>query len=166
MTDASHKKEGFKKCRSATFSIDGYSFTIGENFALGPFFFFFGDLAHSLVAVASSKPGGGGHGNLGRGCWLEGALGNCDLWGKPRFSCPCYSIALASIPLESIFNYASLNGSFHAEIWVTRCRRGWIEMDGDRDGDKNKEEEESEKTEGSGQTWRQRHRPPSQKFRD
>lgn len=40
MTDASHKKEGFKKCRSATFSIDGYSFTIGENFALGPFFFF------------------------------------------------------------------------------------------------------------------------------
>lgn len=32
MTDASNKKEGFKKCRSATFSIDGYSFTIGENF--------------------------------------------------------------------------------------------------------------------------------------
>lgn len=31
MTDASSKKEGFKKCRSATFSIDGYSFTIGEN---------------------------------------------------------------------------------------------------------------------------------------
>lgn len=33
MTDASSRKEGFKKCRSATFSIDGYSFTIGENFA-------------------------------------------------------------------------------------------------------------------------------------
>ncbi|CAK7307366.1 Dual specificity calcium/calmodulin-dependent 3',5'-cyclic nucleotide phosphodiesterase 1C [Vulpes lagopus] len=32
MTDASGRKEGFKKCRSATFSIDGYSFTIGENF--------------------------------------------------------------------------------------------------------------------------------------
>ena len=32
MTDASSRKEGFKKCRSATFSIDGYSFTIGENF--------------------------------------------------------------------------------------------------------------------------------------
>lgn len=32
MTDAGNKKEGFKKCRSATFSIDGYSFTIGENF--------------------------------------------------------------------------------------------------------------------------------------
>lgn len=32
MTDASNRKEGFKKCRSATFSIDGYSFTIGENF--------------------------------------------------------------------------------------------------------------------------------------
>ncbi|XP_040594225.1 calcium/calmodulin-dependent 3',5'-cyclic nucleotide phosphodiesterase 1C isoform X3 [Mesocricetus auratus] len=31
MTDASHKKEGFKKCRSATFSIDGYSFTIVAN---------------------------------------------------------------------------------------------------------------------------------------
>lgn len=37
MTDASQKKEGFKKCRSATFSIDGYSFTIGENFVPGPF---------------------------------------------------------------------------------------------------------------------------------
>lgn len=37
MTDASDRKEGFKKCRSATFSIDGYSFTIGENFPL-PFF--------------------------------------------------------------------------------------------------------------------------------
>nr|KAF6319964.1 phosphodiesterase 1C [Myotis myotis] len=31
MTDASSKKEGFKKCRSATFSIDGYSFTIVAN---------------------------------------------------------------------------------------------------------------------------------------
>ncbi|ELK12643.1 Calcium/calmodulin-dependent 3',5'-cyclic nucleotide phosphodiesterase 1C [Pteropus alecto] len=30
MTDASSRKEGFKKCRSATFSIDGYSFTIGS----------------------------------------------------------------------------------------------------------------------------------------
>lgn len=30
MTDANQKKESFKKCRSATFSIDGYSFTIGE----------------------------------------------------------------------------------------------------------------------------------------
>ncbi|XP_012369105.1 cytochrome c oxidase subunit 6C-like [Octodon degus] len=28
MTDSSNRKEGFKKCRSATFSIDGYSFTI------------------------------------------------------------------------------------------------------------------------------------------
>lgn len=64
MTDTSHKKEGFKKCRSATFSIDGYSFTIGENFApgAGP-----GVLAHHpvAVAVADSKRGGGGHGNLG-----------------------------------------------------------------------------------------------------
>lgn len=32
MTEASSRKEGFKKCRSATFSIDGYSFTIGERF--------------------------------------------------------------------------------------------------------------------------------------
>ncbi|XP_071470084.1 dual specificity calcium/calmodulin-dependent 3',5'-cyclic nucleotide phosphodiesterase 1C isoform X3 [Marmota flaviventris] len=31
MTDASNRKEGFKKCRSATFSIDGYSFTIVAN---------------------------------------------------------------------------------------------------------------------------------------
>nr|KAF6302360.1 hypothetical protein mPipKuh1_013261 [Pipistrellus kuhlii] len=31
MTDASSKKEGFKKCRSATFSIDGFSFTIVAN---------------------------------------------------------------------------------------------------------------------------------------
>ncbi|XP_036102506.1 calcium/calmodulin-dependent 3',5'-cyclic nucleotide phosphodiesterase 1C [Molossus molossus] len=31
MTDASSRKEGFKKCRSATFSIDGYSFTIVAN---------------------------------------------------------------------------------------------------------------------------------------
>lgn len=36
MTDAPSKKEGFKKCRSATFSIDGYSFTIGENFPALP----------------------------------------------------------------------------------------------------------------------------------
>ncbi|XP_073921362.1 dual specificity calcium/calmodulin-dependent 3',5'-cyclic nucleotide phosphodiesterase 1C isoform X4 [Castor canadensis] len=31
MTDSSNRKEGFKKCRSATFSIDGYSFTIVAN---------------------------------------------------------------------------------------------------------------------------------------
>ncbi|XP_003833445.2 dual specificity calcium/calmodulin-dependent 3',5'-cyclic nucleotide phosphodiesterase 1C isoform X5 [Pan paniscus] len=31
MTDAGNRKEGFKKCRSATFSIDGYSFTIVAN---------------------------------------------------------------------------------------------------------------------------------------
>ncbi|KAF6301962.1 hypothetical protein mRhiFer1_012732 [Rhinolophus ferrumequinum] len=31
MTEASNRKEGFKKCRSATFSIDGYSFTIVAN---------------------------------------------------------------------------------------------------------------------------------------
>lgn len=31
MTDTSNRKEGFKKCRSATFSIDGYSFTIVAN---------------------------------------------------------------------------------------------------------------------------------------
>ncbi|XP_048121833.1 calcium/calmodulin-dependent 3',5'-cyclic nucleotide phosphodiesterase 1C-like [Alosa alosa] len=30
MTEPSSKKQGFKKCRSATFSIDGFSFTIGE----------------------------------------------------------------------------------------------------------------------------------------
>lgn len=30
MTEPSSRKEGFKKCRSATFSIDGYSFTIGK----------------------------------------------------------------------------------------------------------------------------------------
>lgn len=70
------------------------------------------------------------------GCWLEGALGNCDLPGE------------AQIPLESVFNYISVNGSFHAEIWVTKCRRGWIEMDGDRGGEKNEEEEELERTEG------------------
>lgn len=28
------KKEGFKKCRSATFSIDGFSFTIGRKLLL------------------------------------------------------------------------------------------------------------------------------------
>lgn len=32
MTEPGNRKEGFKKCRSATFSIDGYSFTIGEHF--------------------------------------------------------------------------------------------------------------------------------------
>lgn len=31
MSELSSKKQGFKKCRSATFSIDGYSFTIGKN---------------------------------------------------------------------------------------------------------------------------------------
>lgn len=30
MTQPTSKKQGFKKCRSATFSIDGFSFTIGE----------------------------------------------------------------------------------------------------------------------------------------
>lgn len=30
MTEPSSKKQGFKKCRSATFSIDGFSFTIGK----------------------------------------------------------------------------------------------------------------------------------------
>ncbi|KAF3703433.1 Calcium/calmodulin-dependent 3',5'-cyclic nucleotide phosphodiesterase 1C [Channa argus] len=30
MTEAASKKQGFKKCRSATFSIDGFSFTIGS----------------------------------------------------------------------------------------------------------------------------------------
>lgn len=34
MTEPSNRKEGFKKCRSATFSIDGYSFTIGERFCV------------------------------------------------------------------------------------------------------------------------------------
>uniref|UniRef100_A0A8D0DZT3 3',5'-cyclic-nucleotide phosphodiesterase n=1 Tax=Salvator merianae TaxID=96440 RepID=A0A8D0DZT3_SALMN len=31
MTEPSNRKDGFKKCRSATFSIDGYSFTIVAN---------------------------------------------------------------------------------------------------------------------------------------
>uniref|UniRef100_A0A8C1B5H1 Phosphodiesterase n=1 Tax=Cyprinus carpio carpio TaxID=630221 RepID=A0A8C1B5H1_CYPCA len=31
MSELSSKKQGFKKCRSATFSIDGFSFTIGKN---------------------------------------------------------------------------------------------------------------------------------------
>ncbi|XP_031440301.1 calcium/calmodulin-dependent 3',5'-cyclic nucleotide phosphodiesterase 1C-like [Clupea harengus] len=31
MTDPGSKKQGFKKCRSATFSIDGFSFTIVAN---------------------------------------------------------------------------------------------------------------------------------------
>lgn len=30
MTDPSSRKETFKKCQSATFSIDGYNFTIGS----------------------------------------------------------------------------------------------------------------------------------------
>lgn len=30
MSWSNGKKEGFKKCRSATFSIDGFSFTIGR----------------------------------------------------------------------------------------------------------------------------------------
>lgn len=30
MSLSNGKKEGFKKCRSATFSIDGFSFTIGR----------------------------------------------------------------------------------------------------------------------------------------
>ncbi|XP_050640785.1 dual specificity calcium/calmodulin-dependent 3',5'-cyclic nucleotide phosphodiesterase 1C [Macaca thibetana thibetana] len=48
MTDASNRKEGFKKCRSATFSIDGYSFTIVANEA--------GDKnARSLARFSRSK---------------------------------------------------------------------------------------------------------------
>ncbi|KAL6488689.1 hypothetical protein MHYP_G00024300 [Metynnis hypsauchen] len=31
MTEPTFKKQGFKKCRSATFSIDGFSFTIAES---------------------------------------------------------------------------------------------------------------------------------------
>lgn len=65
MTDTSHKKEGFKKCRSATFSIDGYSFTIGENFAPGPFLASSHTAVAVAVAVADSNRGEGGHGNLG-----------------------------------------------------------------------------------------------------
>lgn len=30
MTQPASKKQGIKKCRSATFSIDGFSFTIGK----------------------------------------------------------------------------------------------------------------------------------------
>lgn len=30
MTEPTHKKAGFKKVQSATFSIDGFSFTIGK----------------------------------------------------------------------------------------------------------------------------------------
>lgn len=52
MTDTSHKKEGFKKCRSATFSIDGYSFTIGENFAPGA--------VPGVLAHGGGDSGGGG----------------------------------------------------------------------------------------------------------
>lgn len=77
MTDTSHKKEGFKKCRSATFSIDGYSFTIGENFAPGPF------LASSHTFrwwwrwQILSWEGVGTEIWVG-GCWLKGAPGNHD----------------------------------------------------------------------------------------
>lgn len=39
MTEPSSRKEGFKKCRSATFSIDGYSFTIGEPDLIPPLSF-------------------------------------------------------------------------------------------------------------------------------
>ncbi|KAI6075309.1 Calcium/calmodulin-dependent 3',5'-cyclic nucleotide phosphodiesterase 1C isoform X1 [Aix galericulata] len=35
MTEPSSRKEGFKKCRSATFSIDGYSFTIASDLKNG-----------------------------------------------------------------------------------------------------------------------------------
>lgn len=79
MTDTSHKKEGFKKCRSATFSIDGYSFTIGENFAPRPFLAF----SHTTVAVTVTVADSNGE-RVGTeiwvgGCWLEGAAGNRDL---------------------------------------------------------------------------------------
>lgn len=40
MTEPSSRKEGFKKCRSATFSIDGFSFTIGKKFAFARIFLF------------------------------------------------------------------------------------------------------------------------------
>lgn len=89
MTDTSHKKEGFKKCRSATFSIDGYSFTIGENFAPGAVP---GVLAHLpvVVAVADSKLGGSGHGNLGWRVLAEGSpwkpwprAGEAGIWLVP-----------------------------------------------------------------------------------
>lgn len=35
MTESHCRKLGFKKCRSATFSIDGFSFTIGKVVAPG-----------------------------------------------------------------------------------------------------------------------------------
>lgn len=60
MTEASNRKEGFKKCRSATFSIDGYSFTIGENFPL-PFYplcdFWFGQTPFPEAGKVLSKRG-------------------------------------------------------------------------------------------------------------
>ncbi|XP_039192772.1 calcium/calmodulin-dependent 3',5'-cyclic nucleotide phosphodiesterase 1C isoform X4 [Crotalus tigris] len=53
MTEPSNRKEGFKKCRSATFSIDGYSFTIGEHFGVANET---GDKnAHPLSRFARSK---------------------------------------------------------------------------------------------------------------
>lgn len=56
-------------------------------------------------------------------------------------ACPCFSIALAGIPLKSVFNYTD----FLAEVLLTS-----LEEDGQRrmktdGGDKNEEERESQK---------------------
>lgn len=62
------------------------------------------------------------------GCWLEGAPGYPDL-PAGDVACRWYSIALASIPLKSVFNYTD----FLTEVLLTSLEEdGWIETNGDR----------------------------------
>ncbi|XP_056660240.1 dual specificity calcium/calmodulin-dependent 3',5'-cyclic nucleotide phosphodiesterase 1C [Monodelphis domestica] len=70
MTEANSRKEGFKKCRSATFSIDGYSFTIVANEA--------GDkAARPLARFSRSKSQ-----NFLWNSLIDGLTGNVK--GKPK----------------------------------------------------------------------------------
>lgn len=62
MTEPTSKKQGFKKCRSATFSIDGFSFTIGKRRGH--------ESVRVCVCVRKRRRGGGG----GRYCgWIDAA---------------------------------------------------------------------------------------------
>lgn len=135
MTDASNRKEGFKKCRSATFSIDGYSFTIGENFppsALLP--------AFRRVAKLLPSQGGG---------WSEwGWVARRSPSGRPGERRQCRKVACVARPSPGLSSWCPSRRSksasrlswflgshlserlhFLAAILVTQAGKGGMEAE-------------------------------------
>lgn len=101
MTDASNRKEGFKKCRSATFSIDGYSFTIGENFPPSVVLLPFG--ANPLSGGAEGLRGRAGpRGEARRGARQAGDPGRGNGAGKSRVWPGRLTGAVPAVPLPPL----------------------------------------------------------------